>query len=109
MKTNKSALMVGLRSHESASCRLNYSMGVPAEMRDRLRELSHLSAADQGKGHGSELMRKVCDEADQSAIVLLLTAKPELFTWYERFGFYQLPDSAGVMARPVHTQQKAMN
>lgn len=105
----KSKTMVGLRSHESASCRLNYSMGVPVEMRDRLRELSHLSAATQGQGHGSELVRKVCAEADRNAIVLILTAKPELVQWYEKFGFYPLPDSECVMARPVHTQQKAMN
>jgi GNAT superfamily N-acetyltransferase len=106
---NKSNVMVGLRSHESASCRLNYSMGVPVEMRARLRELSHLSAAEQGKGHGTALMNKVCAEADRAAIVLLLTSKPELVEWYERFGFYPLPDSESVMARPVHTQQKAMN
>ena len=100
--------MVGLRSHESASCRLNYSLGVPVEMREGLRELSHLSASIQGKGHGSELLRKVCAEADRCRIVLLLVAGEGLAEWYERFGFYALPDSNGAMARAVQAAEQRM-
>lgn len=100
--------LLGLRTHESASCRLNYSMGVPKEYRDGLRELSHLYADTERKGHASALMRKVCEEADKSALVLMLVAKEGMSGWYERFGFYPLPDSDGVMARPVHTQEQGM-
>ena len=100
--------MLGLRTHESASCRLNYSMGVPKEYRDGLRELSHLYANVERKGHATELMRKVCAEADKGRIVLMLVAKTGMEPWYERFGFYLLPDSDGAMARPVQVEEQRM-
>lgn len=100
--------MLGLRTHESASCRLNYSMGVPKEYRDGLRELSHLYANVERQGHATELVRKVCAEADKNRLVLMLVAVEGMAGWYERFGFYPLPDSNGAMARPVQVEEHRM-
>lgn len=101
--------MIGARTHESASCRLNFTLGVPDEMREGIRELSHLAATQPGNGHGTQLMQDVCEEADRRHLVLVLIAQEErLARWYERFGFFTLPDSHGMMGRPIHVPAQGM-
>jgi ribosomal protein S18 acetylase RimI-like enzyme len=40
-----------------------------------------------GAGHGSALMRLVCEQADAAGRQLRLNCDPKLAGWYERFGF----------------------
>lgn len=51
-------------------------------------------APTQGQGHGSEVMRECCADADAEGIILTLEALPydrsrfeDLIRFYERFGF----------------------
>jgi predicted N-acetyltransferase YhbS len=67
-----------------------------------LRELTELSTGseEQGKGHGSALMREVCEEADKSATVLMLIAdSTKLADWYSRFGFQLIQVTPRLMLR----------
>jgi len=93
-----------------ATCEISYPAAVPAHMRDGIREITRLWVQQglQRQGHGTELMRELCMQADEHEKVLLVHAEPfrtdmtrdELRAWYERFGFAELPDTPCVMARP---------
>lgn len=52
--------------------------------------------SERGKGNASRLLKLICDCADQAQVELLLRVepkgivgltKPQLFSWYRRFGF----------------------
>ena len=93
-----------------ASCVIGPCRLVPAG--DGLREITKLwvQPGQRRHGHGTELMRALCEAADDDRTVLLVHAKPyrtkmdqmDLRAWYERFGFRELPDSPYIMARPCH-------
>jgi len=86
-------------------------MALPKHLRERTREIVkiHTPAAEQGNGHATDLMREVCDEADQAGIVLVLWPSPYgddialsagmLRDWYARFGFRQIQSEPVMMAR----------
>lgn len=94
----------GKREHATASASIGYSMLVDAHLRGRLREITALSTpdADQRKGYGTALMHSICQEADQSSIVLMLMPDTEeLAFWYERFGFKPIQFDPVIMMRPA--------
>jgi len=98
-----------------ASCRVRKTNALPAYLRANTRELCCLEvpAADQGKGYATSLVHKVCREADDAGIVLVLWPQPwgehvamsraQLIDWYAReFGFTQIQPEPPLMARPPH-------
>lgn len=104
-------MQTGERKSGPATCRVRQTNAVPKAMQDGIRELAclHTPAAEQGKGHATTLVRKVCKEADASNIVLMIWPKPygddqamnteQLAQWYERFGFQQIQPEPPLMAR----------
>lgn len=51
----------------------------------------------RGKRHGSDLLRRICDDADAENVTLMLSPFPsgaldldQLISWYERYGFEML-------------------
>ena len=85
------ALKTGPRSYESARLRVRYPQFVSAHLRGNMREVSQFSADSTGLGHGSELLKRVCAEADECSMPLMLLADTDrLGAWYERFGFMAL-------------------
>ena len=104
----------GKRQLKSAELTVSLSDAVPARMRSRVREISHVfvPAEDRRQHLATALMNLVCQEADANGITLLLTAQPYdtggpdgvvLQSWYALFGFRPLQESeAGtIMARQV--------
>lgn len=94
--------MNGVYEHESARCRVTYSQMVPPHLRGRCREVYGVKALEQGKGHGTALMRKLCDSADSARLCLLLTVddgNKRLVAWYAGFGFTPIQADPLVMAR----------
>jgi GNAT superfamily N-acetyltransferase len=101
--------MRGQRTHGNATCRLSYSQAIPAHMRGGIREITsiYVSESFRGCGDASALMKEVCNEADDNAIVLMLIPKPfdhgldqlQLIAWYARHGFIQIQDNPILMAR----------
>ena len=101
------------RSVGPATLRIRQCTALPHHMRDKTRELCNfmVEKAEQNKGYGARLLRKVCAEADEAGITLVLWARPygeepprnqaELVEWYNRFGFaiIQADDAAVLMAR----------
>lgn len=100
-------MKTGLRTHASASLRLSYSQAVDAHLRGGLREISHLTSAEPGNGHATQLMRSVIAEADKTNTMLMLTAEPfkdgmdmgALTDWYTRLGFQLLQETPRIMVR----------
>lgn len=83
----------GLRIHESATLTVAIPQCVPEHMRDGMRELISVFTPpeDRRKGYATALLKAVCEEADATAMVLLLTAEDPLIGFYRRFGFIELP------------------
>lgn len=97
-------MKTGKREHKSASLWVNVPMFLPPGQRHVSRELTHVHvpASEQKQGLGSELMRKVCQEADDEQTVLVLTAQDEsLIPWYARFGFFTVQENIRLLARPT--------
>lgn len=88
----------GPRIHKQASLRVAIATGLPEDMRSGIREIVDLASKNQGKGHATALMHRVCKEADKTGHILLLTPKSfadgmtteQLRDWYGRFGFVEL-------------------
>jgi GNAT superfamily N-acetyltransferase len=103
------AMKPGLRSCKSASCRIAIPEGLPVEMWEDMREVVELKAGERGKGHGTRLMRAVCDEADAAGKVLFLMPESgdvmdaeRLERFYTRLGFAVVQESPKLMARAFH-------
>lgn len=92
---------------------------LPESMRDGTRELVSLEVAPvmRGKGHATELMHKVCREADLNGTVLLIWPDPygehdgpdreRLIRWYARdFGFVVTQNNPVLMARKPMQQRR---
>lgn len=90
----------GERRVRSASLRVRQNDTLPLHLREKTREIVDLETTyeDQGKGYATTLMHKVCREADQVGLILILTPAPwgdnismskaQLIDWYGRsFGF----------------------
>ena len=101
--------MIGNRTYGDSTLRLTMSKAIPKDMQPGIREITSLytSESSRGKGKASILLRKVCKEADNAGIVLLITPKPfdngldqaELEQFYSRHGFTKIQDTAVMMAR----------
>lgn len=105
-------VMHGRYQRGEATCLVKRSVQVPMEMRNGLREISKLETPveHRGKGHATELLKAICDEADTQALVLLLHVAPfgdtdlgasQLERWYEKFGFQTIQAEPKLMARMV--------
>jgi GNAT superfamily N-acetyltransferase len=104
--------MRGKYQRGEATCLVKRSVQVPVFMRDGLREISKLETPveHRGKGHATELLKAICEEADTQSLVLLLHVAPfgeaelgasQLERWYERFGFQTIQEEPKLMARMV--------
>lgn len=93
----------GTRTHGPSSLRLSFNTAVPAHLRGRLLEVSHVLTPDgqRGQGYASLLMQKVCAEADAAGKLLMLTPQPfdvpelskdQLTDWYLGYGFEVLQE-----------------
>jgi N-acetylglutamate synthase-like GNAT family acetyltransferase len=85
--------MLGKRKYESAKCELRYSMALPVELRQLVREVFNVITEPgmRGKGHGSKLMQAIADEADKCGKTLILIPDNEkLELWYNKFGFIKV-------------------
>lgn len=105
-------MKTGERKVGPAVCRVRQTNAVPERMRGRVREITgvEVPAAHQNKGFATTLMHKVCREADEANIVLVLWPNPfgdnvnlskgQLIDWYrDRFGFQCIQPDPYLMAR----------
>lgn len=108
--------MKGERKRGAASLMLSIPESLPEHMHEGVREITNVfvNPAHRNKGYASALMEQVCDEADESQIVLMLMPEPyqdsgrtkeQLLSWYESFGFSAIQDSPCVMARKPYTHE----
>lgn len=105
----KNPMETGERTVGPASVRVRQSNDLPLHMRAATRELVNfeVEATEQNKGYGARLLRKVCKEADEAGITLVLWAKPygetppldqaKLVEWYNRFGFAVIQAGDAIM------------
>lgn len=101
---HQTRMQSGIRTVRSATLQITETTAIPERMRSQVREVSHLEVPieDRRKGYASELLKRVCDEANACAMVLLLLpdeAQDWLISFYERFGFVRIQDSPPIMAR----------
>lgn len=112
----------GDRKVGAASCRVRQTNAVPVRMQGRVREITKLEvlASEQNKGYGTSLMHKVCREADEANMVLVLWPMPfgdnislskgQLAGWYEaRFGFQAIQPEPLLMARMPGATPRILN
>lgn len=68
----------------------------------------HTFEGEQGKGHGTALMREICRRADMSMFILVLSPEPfgkrtmdakQLESWYGKFGFEVIQKRPVLMCR----------
>jgi len=86
----------------NATMHIGYSQIVPGNLRGFARELTefHVPEEFRGKGEGSELMKAVCEQADDKDILLILIADTEkLELYYGRFGFMAIQKEPTLMIR----------
>jgi GNAT superfamily N-acetyltransferase len=120
---------------QQASLTVAIPEALPAHMRDKTREITHVfcEAAARGQRLATALMNFVCQEADAGGYTLVLTAREyisdsvfdlqangpaevnaprpneaQLIAWYEKFGFTKLQDTdkGTFMARQVRERPR---
>jgi ribosomal protein S18 acetylase RimI-like enzyme len=109
----------GRREFKQASLTVAIPEALPAHMRDRTREITHVYCEPEGRGKrlATALMNFVCQEADAGSFTLVLTAREydeggpneaQLIAWYEKFGFTKLQDTdkGPFMARQVRERPR---
>lgn len=115
-------MKTGTRSVGAAKLRIRQCPALPPRLRKTTREVVSVETprAEQGKGLATALMRKVCREADNAGLVLVLNPHPwgdnqnmnaqQLEDWYTRgFGFRVVQTTPmTLMARAVGSTPKAM-
>lgn len=105
-------MKTGDRRVGPATLRVRQTNAVPERMRGRVREVCCVEVphTEQNKGYGTTLLHKVCREADDANIVLVLwpmpfgenisLSKQQLIDWYrDRFGFQCIQPEPYLMAR----------
>tara|TARA_R110000782_G_scaffold55229_6_gene116501 strand:- start:2092 stop:2394 length:303 start_codon:yes stop_codon:yes gene_type:complete len=91
-------------SNEHARCKVSKNDTFP----DGVMEVSSVETDKdfRGQGYATKLMQKVCKVADNDTIVLVL--KPDVHSFYERFGFQKIQDSPVLLARqPIYLKKKS--
>jgi len=86
----------------NASLHIGYPQIVPGNLRGFAREITefHVPEEFRGKGEGSELLKEVCEQADQYDIMLILIADTQkLALYYGRFGFEPIQQEPILMVR----------
>jgi GNAT superfamily N-acetyltransferase len=86
----------------NASLHLGYPQIVPGDLRGFAREITEFYVPEEfrGKGEGTELLKDVCEQADQNKILLVLIADTlKLAMYYERFGFVAIQKEPMLMVR----------
>lgn len=101
-------MKTGKRQRGAASLNIGYSQAIPSPMRGKVLELSdlHTDELHRKKGQAHQLMLDVCQEADESQVVLILMPDGEewLIDWYEKFGFVEIQECPLLMARPPYKE-----
>lgn len=101
---------VGLRQYKQASLRVAIPTALPEHMQPHMRELLSVKSESQRKGEATALMHKVCQEADDARMTLLIHVVPfdegltleQLQKFYTKFGFEVIQtEPALMMARRV--------
>ena len=96
-------MKIGTISLGNASLHLGHSQVVPPTLRGHAREITEFNVPEKfrGKGEGTELLKEVCEQADNDKILLILKADTErLENYYKRFDFITFQrDNAILMAR----------
>lgn len=101
-------MKTGPRHNEHASLLVRYCQAIDGANRGKVRELVNVrtEAGHRGKGHASELLKTVIEEARSSGVALLVTVKPygkskmdmnALKDWYARMGFEPIQAEPCVM------------
>lgn len=101
-------MKTGIRKNGPASLLVRYCQAIDPANRGKVRELVNVKtqAGQRGKGHASELLKTVIQEARDSGIALLVTVKPygkskmdmtALQLWYSRLGFEAIQAEPCVM------------
>jgi len=96
----------------NASLHLGYPQIVPGNLRGFAREITefHVPEEFRGKGEGTELLKDVCEQADQNKILLVLIADTQkLAMYYERFGFFAIQKEPMLMVRPPKSAEMVMH
>ena len=86
----------------NASLHLGYPQIVPGNLRGFAREITEFYVPEEfrGKGEGTELLKDVCEQADEKNILLVLIADTQkLGMFYERFGFSAIQKEPVLMIR----------
>lgn len=93
-------------SNEHARCRVAKNDTFP----HGAMELSNVETDElfRNQGYATKLLQKVCKVADNDTIVLVL--KPEVHSFYERFGFVEIQKDPVLMARqPKYIKRKSQH
>ena len=91
-------------SNEHARCRVSKSKIFPKGCM----ELSNVETDElfRNQGYATKLIQKVCKVADNDTIVLVL--KPDVHSFYERFGFVEIQKDPVLLARqPNYVKRKS--
>ena len=93
-------MQIGVRKLGYASCTLGYTEAIPNL---RLLEISNVFTEEhrRGEGFASKLINKICDEADEAGVGLILMPDTSVLeSWYKTFGFVTIQtEPATLMAR----------
>ena len=100
-----------LRLNEGCSLRLRVPTGYPRAVQNVSREITEVFTmpALRRRGFATQLLKKVCQEADASGFALLLRVKPyindnmeseHLLTFYKKHGFQVFQAEPTLMCRP---------
>lgn len=104
-------MIPGFRRSGASRCQIRAAEILPMHMRSGARMVTDVfTEPDQtGKGYASTLMHRICQEADEARILLVLEPKPfdhakmsqeELEVWYAvRFGFQMIQLAPMLFAR----------
>jgi len=93
---------LGKREYQDSSCWVRMMADLPTSARDSVRLIHDLQTAKgmQGRGQGTQLLRKVCIEADKDGMTLILMPDTDkLEKWYTSFNFNRVQDSPVLMVR----------
>jgi len=84
-----------------ATCKLVVSQAIPNMRLIEINSL-HTNEHHRRKGWATKLINKICDEADEVGVgLLLMPDTAELQTWYTTLGFQTLQEKPVIlMARP---------
>lgn len=101
----------GTRTHGHSSCQINKPTSLPEHMWRDFREVTHVQTPVEHRrgGEATVLMEKVCKEADEKRMMLLLIPEPygdigmdreQLIAWYvNKFEFTPIQQDPVILVR----------